>query len=167
MTNIRPATTKDLVFIVQIYNENILNTTSIFRCAPVSLEERKLWLTEKQKNNLPVLIAEKEKILQGFIALAPFRQGDGYRYTAEHSVYVAKDYQKQGVAKILLKALIKESRQLGIHNIIAGIDASNTASHALHHSLGFQNCGTITQAGRKFEKWLDLTFYSLLLNKEN
>lgn len=162
-TSIREAKIQDLPFIAELYNHNIKHTTSSFRYHPVTLAERKEWLVQKKEQGFPVLIAEKDKTLQGFASLAPFRQGEGYQYTAEHSIYVAVNHQRQGVAKILLTTLIQKSKQLNFHNIIAGIDDSNTASHLLHQSLGFQKCGTITQVGIKFEKWLDLTFYSLIL----
>ena len=48
--------------------------------------------------------------------------------------------------------------------IIGGIDAQNAASIALHRRLGFEQCAHIRQAGFKFNRWLDLKFYQLLLN---
>jgi phosphinothricin acetyltransferase len=47
--------------------------------------------------------------------------------------------------------------------LIAGIDATNVASIALHSSLGFRCCGTVREAGFKFGRWLDLEFWQLLL----
>ena len=47
--------------------------------------------------------------------------------------------------------------------IIAGIDATNVASVALHSSLGFRCCGTVREAGFKFGRWLDLEFWQLIL----
>ena len=47
--------------------------------------------------------------------------------------------------------------------MIGGIDADNKASIELHKRLGFVHAGTITQAGFKFGRWLDLVFYQLTL----
>ena len=44
-----------------------------------------------------------------------------------------------------------------------GIDAENSGSIALHQKLGFVHSGTITQAGFKFGRWLDLACYQLTL----
>ena len=42
--------------------------------------------------------------------------------------------------------------------LIAGIDAENERSIALHENYGFVHAGTIKKAGYKFNKWLDLAF---------
>lgn len=48
--------------------------------------------------------------------------------------------------------------------LIAGIDAENEKSIALHENYGFVHAGTIKKAGYKFNRWLDLAFYQLELN---
>lgn len=48
--------------------------------------------------------------------------------------------------------------------LIAGIDAENEKSIALHQNYGFVHAGTIQKAGYKFNRWLDLAFYQLELN---
>jgi len=63
----------------------------------------------------------------------------------------------------LMQAVIVEAKRAGLHMLIAGIDASNVASIALHSSLGFRCCGTVREAGFKFGHWLDLEFWQLLL----
>jgi phosphinothricin acetyltransferase len=55
------------------------------------------------------------------------------------------------------------AKQRGLHMLVAGIDASNVASVALHSSAGFRCCGTIREAGFKFGRWLDLEFWQLIL----
>ena len=161
---IRAATLQDLPFIVSLYNENIIYATSNFRHSPVTLAERKAWLEEKEKKKFPVLVVENEGILWGFASLEFFRFAEGYRYTLEHSIYVAKKHRRKGVATALVKGLICKAKELEVHSIVAGIDDSNQASHLLHQSLGFKKCGTLPEVGRKFQKWLDLTFYVLILS---
>jgi len=51
--------------------------------------------------------------------------------------------------------------------LIGGIDAQNTGSVAFHEKLGFVHAGTIEQAGFKFGRWLDLSFYQLILATPN
>jgi len=48
--------------------------------------------------------------------------------------------------------------------MIAGIDATNHPSTALHRALGFTHTGTLPEVGYKFDRWLDLSFYQLLLD---
>ena len=47
---------------------------------------------------------------------------------------------------------------------MAGIDATNAASIAMHVRLGFKHVGTLPQVGFKFGRWLDLAFYQMLLD---
>ena len=47
--------------------------------------------------------------------------------------------------------------------LIAGIDADNEKSIAMHKNFGFEHVGTIKKAGYKFNRWLDLSFYQLEL----
>lgn len=48
--------------------------------------------------------------------------------------------------------------------MIGGIDSENAASIAFHRKMGFQHAGTIRQAAYKFGRWLDLSFYQLILD---
>jgi phosphinothricin acetyltransferase len=48
--------------------------------------------------------------------------------------------------------------------MIGAIDIANKASVNLHEDMGFTHVGTIRQVAYKFERWLDLGFYQLLLN---
>ena len=47
--------------------------------------------------------------------------------------------------------------------MIAGIEASNTASLALHARWHFREVGRLPQVGAKFGRWLDLVFMALIL----
>ena len=62
-----------------------------------------------------------------------------------------------------MKELIAAAQDQGYHVLIGGIEATNAGSIALHESLGFTHVGTIRQAGFKFGRWLDLSFYQLIL----
>jgi L-amino acid N-acyltransferase YncA len=71
----------------------------------------------------------------------------------------------KGLGRLLLNEIISYARaEENIHVLIGGIDSTNTASIRLHTSAGFKHSGTIQQAGYKFNKWLDLCFYQLILD---
>jgi phosphinothricin acetyltransferase len=63
----------------------------------------------------------------------------------------------------MLQEIIDRAIRQQYHTLIGGIDSTNSASKALHESLGFNFCGRIKHAGYKFSRWLDLDFYQLLL----
>ncbi|MCJ8270186.1 MAG: N-acetyltransferase family protein [Psychrosphaera sp.] len=108
-------------------------------------------------------IGENGELL-GFGTYGPFRPKPAYQYTVEHSVYVDKAARGKGVGRQVLTALVRLAQQNGYHNMIGGVDADNAASAALHESLGFVECSRIKHAGYKFDRWLDLVFYQLLLD---
>jgi phosphinothricin acetyltransferase len=62
-----------------------------------------------------------------------------------------------------MQELITAAKAQDYHLMVGGIEAANTGSIALHESLGFTLAGTIRHAGYKFGRWLDLSFYQLIL----
>ena len=65
--------------------------------------------------------------------------------------------------KSIQNELIKEIEYKGYKTIVAGIDANNEGSIKLHEKFNFVACGNIKSVGYKFDKWLDLAFYQLIL----
>ncbi|MFC7393470.1 GNAT family N-acetyltransferase [Scopulibacillus cellulosilyticus] len=158
---IRNANEKDLAPILDIYNDAIINTTAVYDYEPHTIEERIVWFREKKKDNLPVLVFEEEGKVAGFATFGPFRPRPAYQYTIEHSVYVHKNYRKKGIGTALLKEIIRIAKEQKYATLVAGIDALNEKSIKIHERLGFTHCGTIQNAGYKFDKWLSLVFYQL------
>jgi len=150
--------------ILAIFNEAIANTTALYDYRPRTKEKMAAWFDTKLKGDYPVLGIENEAgELMGFASYGAFRAYPAYKYTVEHSVYVAAPFRGQGLGKALLKEIIAAAGRQDYHTLIGAIDAGNAASIALHEELGFLNCGTVRQAGFKFGRWLDLVFYQLLL----
>jgi phosphinothricin acetyltransferase len=52
---------------------------------------------------------------------------------------------------------------MGLHTIIASIDATNDASLRLHKSFGFYEVAYFREVGWKFGRWLDLKFLQLIV----
>ena len=77
---------------------------------------------------------------------------------------VAETSRGKGLGRTLLSAIIDAARQADLHILVGGIDAANGASIALHEQLGFVHAGTIRHAAFKFDRWLDLAFYQLMLS---
>ncbi len=158
---IREATEKDLKDILEIYNDAILNTTAIYTYKTHALESRRKWYEEKKKDGHPLLVVEKEGKAVAFATYGPFRAYPAFKYTIEHSVYVHKDYRNLGFGKLLLKELIDIANKQEYATMVACIDSLNENSIKIHEKFGFKYSGTITKAGYKFNKWLDLVFYQL------
>ncbi|SNY92622.1 phosphinothricin acetyltransferase [Cohaesibacter sp. ES.047] len=156
---IRNAEPGDAAAIAAIYNHAVEHTTAIWNEATVTSDNRANWITGRQQGGFPVLVAVDEAgDIAGYASYGPWRAFDGYRHTVEHSVYVEKDHRGQGIGRQLMDALLKEAGASGIHVMIAGIEAENAGSIALHRKLGFVEAGTLHEVGTKFGRWLDLTF---------
>ena len=153
----------DLGRIVEILNEAIANTTAVWSLEPTTLQVRRAWLTERQAGGFPVLAALSDARIVGFAAFGPFRPWAGYAATVEHSIYVEPAAQGQGVGQALLAALISRAGLLGVHVMVAGIEAANIASIAIHAKAGFEQTGRLREVGRKFDRWLDLVFMQKVL----
>jgi L-amino acid N-acyltransferase YncA len=157
-------TAEHLPAIRAIYNDAILNSTSLYEYAPRSEEMMREWLAMRQRDGIPVLGIEWEPgVLAGFATWGPFRPRAASKNAAEPSVYVDERFRGEGVGRQLMQAVIAVAKKRGLHALIAGIDATNVASVALHSSLGFRCCGTVREAGFKFGRWLDLEFWQLIL----
>ena len=150
--------------ILAIFNEAIVNSTALYDYRPRTPESMAGWFDAKRKGNFPVLaaVAENGELL-GFASYGVFRAWPAYKYTVEHSVYVATGHRGQGVGKRLLRQIIEKAEEQNYHVLVGCIDAQNTVSIAMHRTFGFQRAGTIRQAGFKFGAWLDLEFYQLIL----
>ena len=163
MIAIRTATVEDIPTLLEIYNDIIINTTAVWHEEPHTLAMRQDWFALKKEQGFPVFVAEENKEVVGFSTIGPFRPWFGYRYTVENSVYVATNSRGKGVANLLMPPLIEASKRLGIHAIVAGIEASNDASIALHEKFGFIEVAHFKEVGFKFNRWMDLKFLELIV----
>src|ERR1041385_298605 len=150
--------------ILAIFNDAILNSTALYDYKPRTMEMMTAWFEAKAKGNYPVIGIENESgELMGFGTYGTFRDRAAYKYTVEHSVYVDARFRGKGVGKRLLQEVIAAAQGQGYHVLVGVIDSANAVSIRLHESFGFTHCGIIRQAGFKFNRWLDVAFYQLLL----
>lgn len=151
--------------ILAILNEAIEHSTALYDYRPRTMAMMDGWFEAKAKGQYPVVgaIDERSRLL-GFASYGAFRAWPAYKYSVEHSVYVEKDCRGRGVGKLLLQAIIERARGQQYHNVIGGIDATNAVSIGLHKQFGFEFCGRVRHAGFKFDRWLDLDFYQLILD---
>jgi len=150
--------------ILAIFNEAIATSTALYDYEPRTLATMEEWFETKRGGNFPVLGSfAADGSLSGFATYGTFRAFAGYKYTAEHSVYVRSDQRGHGIGKTLLAAIIQAAQAQDYHVLIGGIDSANHGSIHLHVQAGFSHCATIKQAGFKFGTWRDLVFYQLIL----
>lgn len=160
---IRHAVRADVPEIARIYNHAILNTTATFDTEPKTLEERSQWF-ENHSHAYPLIVATIDGAIAGWASLRPFGTRLAYRFTVENAIYVDVGYQGRGVGSALMNRLVELAEELGYHVIIALIVGGNEGSEKLHVKHGFTHVGTMREVGYKFDRWLDVLTYELVLD---
>lgn len=161
--SVLPARACDLAQISAIHNDVVATSTAIFSEVPETLETREAWFAQRGEGGMPVLVARAGEEVLGFASYGPFRTWPGYRETVELTVHIRADRRRMGIGRLLLGALVREARSQGLHAMVAGIDAGNEGSIALHSSFGFFEVGVMPQIARKRGALLDLLLMQLLL----
>ena len=161
---IRLATENDLEAIRAIYNYYVQHSTCTYQIELDTAEERLAWFRNRNSAIHPVTVAEADGTVIGWAALSRWNPRAGYAKTAEASVYIHHEHHRRGLGKALLLDLIERAKAAGLHTIIGGASSDQAASLALQIAVGFVPIGTFRQTGRKFDRWLDVTYTQLLLN---
>ena len=160
---IRPYQTQDTQAILDIINYNILHSTALYDYNIRTYEQQKAILDDKLAKKFPVIVAEANGQVVGFGMYSEFRFREAYKFTVEHSVYVANDYHGKGIGNVLLAELIALAKAQKIHTMIAVIDAENQGSVSFYEKFGFKTVGIIKESGYKFNRWLHSVFMQLIL----
>lgn len=163
--HIRPFNIEDTESILEIINDNILNSTALYDYEPRTLEQQISIFKTKLENNFPIIVAVNAEKILGFGYYSEFRFRDAYRFTVEHSVYVRDGEKGLGVGKTLLSELIALAKNQKMHTMVAVIDSENEDSIAFHKNFGFQTIGVIKESGFKFNRWLDSVLMQLMLEE--
>lgn len=151
-----------------IVNEAIANTTWVYDYEPRTAAALAAYVAARRAQGFPVIGAVDEQgLLLGYGTFGTFRHLPGYKYTVEHSVFVARSARRRGIGTLLLQRLIEIARASDIHVMIGAIDSTNQPSIAMHAAFGFEICGTFREVGYKHGRWLDAVFCQLVLETPN
>ena len=162
---LRDAEAGDLKAIAAILNGEILGSTASWTEKPKSADDMARWLQARRAGGFPVVVAEAGGEVLGYASYGPFRAGEGYRETVEHSVYVARPARGRGIARLLMARLIERARAAGLHRMVGGVSADQAASLGLHRKLGFEEQGRLSEVGLKRGRRLDLALMVLALDR--
>ena len=161
---LRDAQPGDLTAIAEILNHEIRSGTASWTETPKTDDDMARWRDERLARGYPVLVAEEGGQVLGYASYGPFRAGEGYRETVEHSVYVARGARGRGIARLLMERLIADARAAGMSRMVGGVSADQPASLGLHRALGFHEQGRLKGVGLKRGKRLDLSLMVLALD---
>jgi phosphinothricin acetyltransferase len=164
---ISAAAVSDVPAITAIYNRVIETSAAVFSERPVAEDDRREWLEARRARGFPVLVARDAGEAVAFATYGDFRAWPGYRTTVEHSVHVAESHRRRGLGRRLVEALLEHATNAGLHVMVAGVDADNEASLALHEALGFRRVAHLPEVARKFDRWIDLVLLQRVLGTDD
>lgn len=159
---IRIVKTEDAESIADIYNDYVLNTDISFETEEVSKEEMKLRISEIS-SIFPYFVYEIEGKVVGYCYAHLWKSRASYKHTLETTIYIAKNYQGQGIGHILMEKLIDACKQQNYKILIACITEDNLKSCILHEKLGFKQVSHFEKVGCKFGRWLGVRDFELIL----
>jgi len=160
---IRDATVEDIPGMLEIYRPIVIDTPISFEFEPPTVEE----FTERFSRTTdtdPWLVAVHDGSVAGYAYATEWRARPAYEATRETTVYVHRDHQRRGIARLLMTELLTRVSAAGAHVVVACVTLPNDASVSLHEGLGFEHVGTYSEVGRKFDRWHDVGFWALRLS---
>ncbi len=161
---IRTATFQDAPSIVEIYNHYVLNSHATFELEPISKEEMKGRIAKVQDEfELPWIVLEVDNHILGYAYATQWKARKAYSKTVETSIYLHENQGGKGYGKMLYSNLIDRLKAQGHHAVIGGMALPNEPSQRLHKILGFNKIGSFKEVGYKFDRWIDVEYWELIL----
>lgn len=162
---IRKAKLSDASRIVEIYNYYIKETTVTFEIDELTSEDMEKRIEKTFENGYPFIVYEDKGKVIGYAYVRKWRERASYKNTLETSVYVDKNMKKNGVGKELYATLIAECKNIGAHVLIGVLSEKNSASKKFHENVGFVKTGHFKEVANKFNEFIDVEFWSLILKE--
>ncbi|HET8844467.1 MAG TPA: arsinothricin resistance N-acetyltransferase ArsN1 family A [Ktedonobacteraceae bacterium] len=155
----RVATVEDAVAITSISNQGIEDRVGTFETQPRTAAVVQAWFTHPY----PIVVAEQDGEVIAYASCSSYRPRAWYAGIVEHSVYTRRDWRGKGAGRLALTRLIQACEQAGFWKLVSRIFVENTASRALHQSVGFREIGVYEKHGQLDGVWRDVVIVELLL----
>lgn len=160
---IKNVTQQDIKQICEIYNHYVENTVITFEEERVSLAEMKRRVNQISAS-YPFIVYKDNANVIGYAYASKFRKKSAYRFTVESTIYLAPESRKKGIGTKLYRSLIDKIKDYNFHAIIGVITIPNKGSQKLHKNLGFERVARLSEAGYKFDKWIDVEYWELTMD---
>ena len=160
---IRTATADDAAAIAEIYNQGIEDRVATYETKRQSARDQQARL-RSIAGRYPAVVAQINGEIIGWAGAGPYRNRECYRGIGEFSMYVHRDWRRQGVGDLLVAGLISEAERLGLWKLLSRIFPFNEASRALCRKHGFREVGVYEKHARLGGRWLDVVIVERLIS---
>jgi phosphinothricin acetyltransferase len=161
---IRDVNLNDADALTTMYNHYIKTSGVTFEETTISSDEMRSRIKKIHfTNDFPFLVYEEDGEVIGYAYATTFRERVAYRFTVESTVYVDPKHFGKGIGRKLYQVLIDQLKEKEYHSVIGVITLPNDPSIQLHESFGFKKVGHFTEVGKKFNRWMDVGFWELIL----
>ena len=140
---VEPMTVDDGPAVLAIYGQGIASGVATFETV---VPEWRAWHAAHRRDCR--FVARLDGRVVGWTAVARYSSREVYAGVAWESVYVGEAARGRGVGSALLATLIPATEEVGVWTLIAGVQANNPASLALHARAGFRRIGVQERIGR-------------------
>jgi len=160
----KEANLDDLIFILDLYNYYLSNTTSTFDYEKITLEELQARISYGNKKYKTFLVCDKTvKNIIGFCFLTQFRKKPAYDKTAEMGLYLKPEKTGKKLGPVIVGFLEEYAKENQFEVIIATISGENMNSVKLFEKMGYERCAHYKKIATKFNRRLDLIQYEKIL----
>ncbi|MEM9338751.1 MAG: N-acetyltransferase family protein [Bacteroidota bacterium] len=157
---VRPVNVHDIEKILTIYSYYVKNSHATFELVVPTLKD---FTAKISTADYKWLVYEEDSEVLGYAYATRWKMRAAYDKTVETSIYLDNTHHGKGIGKKLYQSLIEELTALKMHAIIGGISLPNEPSIALHEKLGFEKIGAFKEVGYKFDRWIDVGYWQLIL----
>jgi L-amino acid N-acyltransferase YncA len=160
---VRPASAADAHACIAIYRRYVEDTAITFETSVPTSSEMAMRITASRDTH-EWLVLERPEHYDGVIGYAyahTFNSRAAYQWSAETSIYLAKDHRRTGGGRQLYGQLLRRLTERGYRQALASITQPNPASNAFHQSFGFQQAGLLRRVGWKNGSWHDVALMQL------
>jgi phosphinothricin acetyltransferase len=159
---LRDATQADVPSICAIHNQGIADRLATLDVEPHTLDEQQEWWKRHGPHH-PVLVAEAAGAVVGWASLNQFSVRPAYRFVADLSVYIDRQWRGKGIGTLLLGEVSVRAQRLGYHKIVLSAFPFNQAGMRLYEKFGFRTVGIYQEQGLIDGRWVDTIIMEKLL----
>lgn len=159
---IRDVKITDAKAIADIYNYYIAHTTVTYETELVPTKEMAHRIQEISSHH-PYFVYEEDGNVIAYCYAHPWRTRAAYLHTLETTIYLDHSVKHHGIGTLMVNHLIELCKAQGYHALIACATDENQESKVFHEHLGFKQVAHYEQVGWKFDRWLGINSFELIL----